>query len=131
MHDDSIFAPLEKVPFVGTPQQCFLLGYRALGRELYTKTAALSQAGYMRQLDRGRTVAKQQSLQRLMADSIEGMSAGLSDLNGHRQLYDEVLSSGDFGSVRAFIIETEMAPPVMCSGGFAPEYDFAGRFRIF
>ena len=40
-HDDSVFAPLEKVPFTGTSEQCFLLAYRALARELYLKKAIL------------------------------------------------------------------------------------------
>ena len=40
-HDDSVFAPLEKVPFTGTSEQCFLLAYRALARELYLKKVNL------------------------------------------------------------------------------------------
>ena len=36
-HDNAIFSPLEKFVFSGTSEQCFLLGYRALAREFYTK----------------------------------------------------------------------------------------------
>jgi hypothetical protein len=127
VHDDSIFAPIEKTQFISTPQQCFLLGYRALGREVYMKTAALSKAGFMRQLDRGASVPEQIALQGFMTDSIDGMSAGLADLSRHKRKYDDALASGRFHTVRAYIVETELAPPIMCSGGFAPEYDFAGR----
>ena len=37
-HDHDIFRPLETAPFTSTPEQCFLLAYRALARELYLKT---------------------------------------------------------------------------------------------
>ena len=41
-HDDQIFSPLEKAPFEGTPEQCFLVAYRALARELHVKSAVAS-----------------------------------------------------------------------------------------
>jgi hypothetical protein len=34
-HDDEIFAPIEKQQFRGTPEQCFLVAYRALCREVF------------------------------------------------------------------------------------------------
>ncbi len=36
-HDDGIFSKIEKQAFVGSQEQCFLLAYRGLARELYTK----------------------------------------------------------------------------------------------
>ena len=40
-HDDQIFSPLEKFPLEGSPEQCFLVGYRALARELHIKSAVV------------------------------------------------------------------------------------------
>ena len=40
-HDNAVFVPLEKAPFEGTKEQCFLLAYRALARELYLKRGVL------------------------------------------------------------------------------------------
>lgn len=71
-HDDKIFAPIEKTEFAATPQQCFPLGYRALAREVYTKTAAAAKMEYLHQLDRGRAVPEQIALQQLVAAPFAG-----------------------------------------------------------
>ncbi|HET9137517.1 MAG TPA: hypothetical protein VFO76_12855 [Candidatus Kapabacteria bacterium] len=39
-HDNETFAPIEKVEFTGTPEQGFLLAYRALCHEIYQKEGA-------------------------------------------------------------------------------------------
>ena len=59
-HDNVTFAPVEDAPFTATDEQCFLLGYRAMCRELYQKTTALEATkNYIRTLDRGRSVQEQ------------------------------------------------------------------------
>ena len=62
-HDRSIFAPLEQQKFYGTPEQCFLLGYRALAREFYTKRAATRLQGLHRDMDKGKALAEQVQIQ--------------------------------------------------------------------
>ena len=62
-HDDLIFTPIEKRAFTGTPEQCFLLGYRAVAGELYAKRAALENLDLFQDLDRGRPVEEQVLLQ--------------------------------------------------------------------
>lgn len=51
-HDTQLFAPLETEDFRSTFQQCFLLGYRAFAREVYTKkqvqSSLLSDVGLIR-----------------------------------------------------------------------------------
>ncbi len=44
-HDNLTFAPVENEPFTATDEQCFLLGYRAMCRELYQKQTALESMG--------------------------------------------------------------------------------------
>jgi hypothetical protein len=62
-HDRAIFAPLETMPFTATPEQCFLLCYRAVAREIFTKQAGASMAHqYGRVMDRGKPVAVQHLL---------------------------------------------------------------------
>ena len=103
--------------FSGTPEQCFLLGYRALARELYTKRAAVAQSGLRQSLDKGKTPAEQVLIQATIRALEIGLAAGLRDIKCRKTLYDGILESRRFAPVRAYIIEFEHPPPVMCSGG--------------
>ncbi|MCE2453841.1 MAG: SEC-C domain-containing protein, partial [Nitrospinae bacterium] len=61
-HDNAIFAPLEKKAFRGTPEQCFLLGYRALVLELYKKLAAYKLNSFP-DFDKGKPIEEQVKIQ--------------------------------------------------------------------
>ena len=125
-HDNAIFSPLESFVFSGTPEQCFLLGYRALARELYTKRAAVAQSRLRQSLDKGKTPAEQVLIQATIRALEIGLAAGLRDINCCKTLYDGILESRRFAPIRAYIIEFEHPPPVMCSGAIWPEQDFVG-----
>ena len=40
--------------------------------------------------------------------------------------YASMLVAGDYSPVRAYVIEFEAAPPIMCSGAIYPECDVGG-----
>ncbi len=125
-HDDTIFAPLEKQTFYGTPEQCFLLGYRALAREIYNKRAAAKSPDIIRDMDKGKPLARQVELQE-MASALEIANEAVGRDNFYyKSIYDDILERREFNTVRAYIIEFETAPPVMCSGAVYPEQDFKG-----
>lgn len=126
-HDDGLFAPIEKDAFVGSQEQCFLLAYRAYAREIYTKRAASEQAKLYKDLDRGRSPDRQIEIQAFAHLHGAGIDAALRDIKIHKARFDRCLTSGDYSSVRSYIIELEGAPPVMCSGTYAPNVDFWGR----
>ena len=126
-HDDAIFRPLEKREFTGTPEQCFLLAYRALARELYTKQAAVKNLELLQELDRGRSLEEQMYLQSFKAALGTGLTTGYHDLRKNKIVYDRMLERKQYDDVRAFIIEFESPPPVMCSGSVLPEQDFDGN----
>ena len=125
-HDSVIFAPLEQQKFCGTSEQCFLLGYRALAREFYTKRAATRLQGLYRDKDKGKTPAEQGQIQSMAQLHNIGLKAALQDTDHYKSLYDGLLESREYKTVRAYIIEFETAPPVMCSGAVYPEQDFGG-----
>ena len=125
-HDDAIFAAIEKQPFSATPEQCFLLGYRALAREVFTKLAAASLIDLRRTMDRGKPLEEQLDIQTLNFLYEIGVRAGLRDNAHHKSIYDEILQTQDFPAVRYYVIEVAGAPDVMCSGGVFPEQDFNG-----
>ncbi|MYD93600.1 MAG: hypothetical protein F4Y02_07905 [Chloroflexi bacterium] len=128
-HDDAIFAPLEKTPFAGTPEQCFLLAYRALARELHLKQSIL--AYWDDRLRKQTTVEIVPPLALLTLQGfLDGTRKGVVDLASHKSAYDRILLTGDYRDVRAHVIELSGPPTVMCSSGIVPEHTFDGEKLI-
>ena len=125
-HDDLIFSPLEKQEFKGTSEQCFLLGYRALARELYTKRAAVENIGLIRELDKGLSLEEQIRFQSEHQAMNLGFLTGYRDLMASKADFDSILEKGTFKSVRGYVIEFVSPPFLMCSGSVLPEQDFDG-----
>jgi hypothetical protein len=126
VHDDAIFAPVEKAPFTATPEQCFLLGYRGMARERYTKQSSARMSPLRRLADRGKRIDRQVEIQMLNELFEYGLAAGLNDTLAQMDEYAARLKSGDYSDVRAYVIETVGPPPVMCSAGWLPSSDFEG-----
>ncbi|MDR6609044.1 SEC-C domain-containing protein [Pseudomonas synxantha] len=126
-HDDELFGPVEKEIFTGNQKQCFLLAYRAYAREIYTKRAAAQNSRLHTDLDRGRSPAMQERIQAFAFLHGMGLQAALRDIDHHKPRFDAPLLNDDFSEVRSYIIELEDAPPVMCSGTYAPDRDFDGH----
>ena len=127
IHDNSIFAPVEKQPFSLMQEQCFLLGYRALAREIFTKQASASFMEVRQEVDRRMPFDNQMLIQFQNCYAKDGLAAGLRDLECYKAIYDQVLLEKTFDRVRAYIIEFNSPPTVMCSGGIFPEQDFEGQ----
>ena len=109
-HDNLTFAPLEDAPFTATDEQCFLLGYRAVCRELYQKQAALNAVSYLRTLDRGRSVEEQMGFQRFLDRMERGQTAGCRDLVERKSDFDRILLSRSFSEVSSYVVFTSNIP---------------------
>ncbi len=116
-HDQHLFSPLENVAFDFSAEQCFLLAYRALARETFNKIAQASVAPILREADRGIPRPAQEFIQSLASGHQEGVQAGVTDAQSAQRAYDAVLLSRDFSCVRAYIVEFENVPSVMCATG--------------
>ncbi|WP_054312004.1 hypothetical protein [Mesorhizobium sp. 1M-11] len=127
VHDDAIFAPVEKLSFTASAEQCFLLGYRAMARERYTKESSVRMSSIRRLADRGKGVDRQIEVQMLNQLFEYGLAAGVEDTIAQMEGYSSRLMTGDYGDVRAYVIETVDPPPVMCSAGWLPSSDFDGN----
>jgi len=125
-HDNSIFAPIEIRPFITTQEQLFLLGYRAVARELFTKRALISSSAIRRKADQGKSESEQRVVQSFSELIDIGASDGLKSIEYHKELYDKVLLSSNFNSVRAYVLSFNSPPQIMCSAGLFPEYDLNG-----
>ncbi len=125
-HDDLIFSPLEKQVFEGTSEQCFLLGYRALARELYAKRASVENLDLLQDLDKGWSVEEQIRYQTENQALDLGVRTGYRDALAYKSDYDKILAKGRFEDVRGYVIEFANPPSLMCSGSILPEQDFRG-----
>ena len=83
-HDNQIFEPLEKRTFCGTPEQCFLLGYRARAREIYTKRAAAAFSDVLQDADKGKTLPAQMAFQTVIQPYEIGLAAALKDSDHYK-----------------------------------------------
>jgi len=126
-HDKSIFSKIEDHHFTGTAEQCFLLAYRALSREYFTKSSAYSCIGQMRHYDKGKSESQQIEFQASLRSHEIGTQAGLNDIKAHKSNFDTMLTSADYSELQYYIIEIEQAPDVLSSGGVSISYDFNGN----
>jgi hypothetical protein len=126
-HDNSIFEPVEKYPFQNTPQQIFLLGYRAISREYFNKRAQYEMIPFTLGLDKGKPAEEQLYVQDFVQTYSTGIIYGLNDLKHHKSSFDKVLLSSNFSEVYYYTVLFENLPDLMCSGAVQIEYDFNGE----
>lgn len=126
-HDKNLFSPFEDKNFEMNEINAFLIGYRALCREIYTKENAKSLLPFMRTMDRGKNSISQLGLQQYLSDYDLGVDYGLRDLQVLKQRYDKIFTSSDYSTVNYFIIEYDEVPHILYSGAIYPEYDFNGN----
>ncbi len=92
-HDAAVFAPLEQKPFVGSPQQAFLLLYRAVCHEAYKKRAHAEALHVVE--DQARRMGSDPG-RRLAFLGRMGAMAGGQDLARMKQRLDEILLAGSY-----------------------------------
>lgn len=126
-HDRSIFSPVENADFRGTLEQCFLLCYRGLVREIFEKQAMASLMPLNRKMDRGKSIDQQHAIQANMDDVETGYSLAAADDKYLKHIYDDTLVTRSYHRARAYFIELAEPPPVMCSSALCPEEDFEGN----
>ena len=126
-HDNSMFQAVEK-PYVSlTPQSCFLLGFRALSYELFSKRAELRSMAKMRELDFGKAFAYQCQLQQEMNLREYGAKRALADCVRWKNQYNAIFLDARFEEYRFVGVAYSSVLPVVGCGVFHPEFDFSGN----
>jgi hypothetical protein len=125
-HDGPAFAPLEQAPFTASPQQCFLLGYRAICHELFRKHATINIVDAAKSLDTGKPLEAQMGIQALLRAQQDGYKLSLRDMEEHKQRFDAIVTADDYSLIRAFIVTLDTVPDILCAGAIYPEVDFMG-----
>ncbi len=127
-HDAELFSTLETEEFSATPEQCFLIAYRALCWELHRKIAATrSNPAIAEVIDRGAPEFIQQMVQKLLSIQQTGFEKGMADLQGTKAEMDAELLAKDFRryAMQEFIFEGPML--VASTGAIAPNRSIAGK----
>lgn len=120
-HDKILFAPIEDVPLVFSPEQLALLHYRAVAAELYQRNNMLESAES--ELD---WESEEPQSDRFVWISICSERA-LGDAY-HALIRTEKMITGQcFENLRSLVVRFDALPAVMASGVFRPQYDFAAR----
>lgn len=125
-HDKTIFSPIEDETFNVTKETIFLLGYRALAREHYTKLAQRGSEPILRQADKGKTTEEQFEHQKELDMHYELVNAGIRDLENQKRKFDEILVNDNYNDIEGFVVEFGEIPNIMCSSGLTLEYDYSG-----
>lgn len=124
-HDNEAFKPLEGEPFVGNQKQCFLLGYRALCKEVYVAEAKVAIFQYLRDVgDYGLTHPGQVMYQSEIQTMLSGAELGLRDLRKQKSIFDAALINDDYSQFSHYVIELDSIPDVMVNGALFPEFSF-------
>ena len=126
-HDNELFAPLEKAPFVGTLEQIGLLGYRAICYELFMKQCDQTIATTQRELDKGTPVVVQRQIQEEIYLHQAGVSKAINELLGLKARYDQILQEGHFENLGYYTVKFNALPEVMCSAVAQATHDFSGN----
>jgi hypothetical protein len=124
-HDFCLFKEIDNEVLIPTAKQVFLLHYRALCKELYAKRPMLVAHDALKDVDRGKSIEIQASLQDLLRRSGDAMSRSIEELEDDKDICDRSLLSEDFSQLRGCIIEFSGVPTMACSGLTQPVYDFS------
>lgn len=124
-HDSETFAPIETREFTASPEQVFLLCYRALCRELYAYR--IKSRLSLTHLDKGMRLEGQQLIQAVAASQSLRVRRGLSELESLKDRYDAALLSKSYSELQYLAIELERPSDILMSTMFAPYSDFSGN----
>jgi len=126
-HDASLFKPIDQAELVPTREQCFLLHYRAVCRELYVKRTSVPINQLLRDADRGAPIHVQRMVQDLVQDRNHSIQTALNELEDHKGVCDRAIRSANLAKFRAFSLAFAAVPALACSGLTQPIYDFSGK----
>lgn len=123
-HDSSMFRPVESGAAVINVETAFLLSFRALSYELFTKRSAIRAVEVQREMDRGKPFDIQCAIQEFLNVQRHGLERGLKDLEGWKLEYDESFRKQRYNIYSFCGVAFSDALPVVACGAFHPEFDF-------
>lgn len=126
-HDRELFSPIENKDFSISSYNCFLLGYRALVKEMYAKDLQHSGIEIKKDLDKGKPLSFQVFYQRYLNNYEKNVNFAQKDLLILKNGYDKVFLNGNHDNIYYFVMRFDNIPNILFSGSFFPEFDFDGN----
>jgi hypothetical protein len=126
-HDSITFAPLESKPFIGSKEQIFLIGYRAVCWELYQKIRAIrAYPTISRNLDRGTPIDLQKLIQKSVSVQNAGFRKGYEDVKKVKSAMDEAYLRKDYSAYDTLRIKIKGPIDIAATGGITPNRTLNG-----
>lgn len=126
-HDRELFSPIENKDFSISSYNCFLLGYRALAKEMYAKNLQHSGIEIKKDLDKGMPLGFQIFYQNHLNSYESSVAFAQRDLLILKENYDKVFLEKTYDDIYYFVIRFDNIPNILFSGSFFPEFDFEGN----
>ena len=126
-HDNELFAPVEKEPFVGTTEQIALLGYRAVCYELLMKEYLLRVDELFKDMDKGQPPPVQQFHQEALFYRDSGAEKAIEEIVLQKRRYEKMIFSKNYTNLAHYVVFFTSIPEVMCSGVTQGTHDFLGN----
>ncbi|MBL8299960.1 MAG: hypothetical protein JNN30_16595 [Rhodanobacteraceae bacterium] len=127
IHDDKMFAPVEKGVADVEKISIFLFSFRAVAYEQFYKRCAMAYLEPQRKLDFGRPFHFQAFIQQYFRDMEHGINRATTDIGGWKHLYDQCVRNDDYAAFNGYACLFADTLPVACCGAFHPEVSFAGN----
>ena len=126
-HDSDLFKAVEGQDLSLDGQGAFLLSYRAIAYERFSKEVQLESLGIQRQMDKGHPFWKQVSIQRQIHPHEWGARRGLADVTRWKADYDSRLLSGALDGFHFLAVRFSGLLPIVACGAFHAEVDLSGN----
>lgn len=127
IHDKNLFAPIEDGPFRVIPLHCFLVTYRGISKEFFSKNYASKVFELMKTLDRGRSLHHQIAIQAEAGRLGTNNDLTTNDLKYIKSKLDDMLISNDYSGLNYAVFTLDSPPPIMGSAIVGPTFDFNGN----
>lgn len=126
-HDKLLFSCFEDKPFIGTEKQCVALTYRSIARELYDQECLLSNAVFMRDMDKGSPLIHQVRFQDFMQQYELGIKKSITELSIIKNNLANNILEKTYNLYRFLIVEFSSPIPIVVSSLIEPTHDFQGN----
>lgn len=126
-HDKELFSSIEDRPFVESREQCTMLAYRPLIREVYVKEANYKVMEESRNFDRGMSFPEQLEWARMSQINLKGAELSLQDLSHIKNKVEISIEERKYNVLNHFILRLIEPPKIMACGVHGPFVDINGK----
>jgi hypothetical protein len=127
IHDKELFAPLDDKKFSNTPEECFLIAYRAICHEFYQKKAAVKATQDMfEKVGIGRSRSNAGRIERNISYLMEGSQVGFEDVREIKVIADQAIITGNYEGWSKTVIHFDGELSIGSVGTPTPQFDLTG-----